>query len=169
MSQISKEQISKEQTHDECMQKSCALSEISVKRGGGPFGAVIVNKETGEIIGKGHNMVTLKKDPTLHAEMVAISDACHTLNTHDLSGCSLYTSCEPCPMCLSAIYWARIDTVYFGNTKEDAARIGFDDSFIYDEIGKTMEERKIKMERMGSEMAAVAFEQWLSKDDKVRY
>ena len=128
-----------------------------------------MNKESGEIIGKGHNMVTLKKDPTLHAEMVAISDACHTLESIDLSGCVLYTSCEPCPMCLAASYWAHIDTIYFGNTKEDAARIGFDDSFIYDEIKRPVEERSIKMERMGSGLAAVAFEEWVSKEDKVRY
>jgi tRNA(Arg) A34 adenosine deaminase TadA len=151
------------------MKKASELSELSLTRGGGPFGSVIINKETGEIIGKGHNMVTIKSDPTLHAEMVAISDACHTLNTHDLSGCAIYTSCEPCPMCLSAIYWARINEVYFGNTKEDAKRIGFDDSFIYDEIKKSVEERTIKMEQIGSDIAAVAFEQWANKEDKVRY
>ena len=151
------------------MKKACALSELSVKRGGGPFGAVIVQKETGHIIGKGHNMVTLKKDPTLHAEIVAISDACHTLNSIDLSGCALYTSCAPCPMCLAASYWANIDIIYFGNTTEDAARIGFDDSFIYDEIKKPMEERSIHMEQMDCELAAVAFEEWTEKEDKVRY
>jgi len=158
-----------EKNHEEYMKKACDLSELSVKRGGGPFGAVIINKETGEIIGKGHNMVTIKKDPTQHAEMVAISDACHTLESIDLSGCVLYTSCEPCPMCLAASYWAHIDRIYFGNTKEDAARIGFDDSFIYDEIKKSVEERSIKMERMGEDMAAIAFDEWTLKDDKVRY
>ena len=155
--------------HESFMKKASELSELSLTRGGGPFGAVIINKQTGEIIGKGHNMVTIKSDPTLHAEMVAISDACHNLNNHDLSGCAIYTSCEPCPMCLSAIYWARINTVYFGNSKEDAKRIGFDDSFIYDEIKKPIEERSIKMERIGSDIAAVAFEEWVSKEDKVRY
>jgi tRNA(Arg) A34 adenosine deaminase TadA len=154
---------------EEYMKKSCELSELSVKRGGGPFGAVIIEKQSGEIIGKGHNMVTINRDPTLHAEMVAISDACHNLNTHDLSGCAIYTSCEPCPMCLAAIYWARIDEVYFGNTKEDAKRIGFDDSFIYDEIKKPVEERSIKMERMGENLTKVAFQQWADKEDKIHY
>jgi len=158
-----------EKNHEEYMQKACVLSERSVKCGGGPFGAVIIEKTTGEIVGRGHNLVTLRTDPTLHAEMVAISDACHTLNTIDLSACALYTSCEPCPMCLAAIYWAHIGTVYFGNTKEDAARIGFDDSFIYEETNKPMEERSIKMERMGQDMAAIAFDQWVSKDDKIPY
>ena len=155
--------------HESFMKKASGLSELSLIRGGGPFGAVIIDKETGEIIGKGHNMVTINRNPTLHAEIVAISDACHNLNTHDLSGCTIYTSCEPCPMCLSAIYWARIDTVYFGNTKEDAKRIGFDDSFIYDEIKKPVEERAIKMEQVGENLTKVAFEQWESKEDKVRY
>lgn len=168
MSQINQEQINKK-SHDEYMQHACDLSELSIRRGGGPFGAIIINKSTGEIIGKGHNMVTINRNPTLHAEMVAISDACNTLDTHDLSGCALYTSCEPCPMCLSASYWAHIDTIYFGNTKEGAARIGFDDSFIYDEIGKTMEERKIHMEQIYNENVSVAFHQWIEKDDKVRY
>jgi len=168
MSQI-QEQTNQEQTKPEHMQKACALSERSVRCGGGPFGAVIVEKSTGEMVGRGHNLVTLRTDPTLHAEMVAISDACHTLESIDLSGCVLYTSCEPCPMCLAAIYWAHIDTVYFGNTKEDAARIGFDDSFIYDEIKKPMEERKIHMEQMGQDIAAVAFDQWAEKEDKVPY
>ena len=159
----------REKNHEEYMQNACELSELSLIRGGGPFGAVIIEKSSGEIMGKGHNMVTIKSDPTLHAEMVAISDACHNLNTHDLSGCAIYTSCEPCPMCLSAIYWARIDEVYFGNTKEDAKRIGFDDSFIYDEIKKPVEERAIKMERIGENLTKVAFEQWTVKEDKVRY
>jgi len=155
--------------HASFMKKASELSELSLTRGGGPFGAIIVEKGSGEIVGKGHNMVTIKSDPTLHAEIVAISDACHTLNTHDLSGCAIYTSCEPCPMCLSAIYWARIDTVYFGNTKEDAAIIGFDDSFIYDEIKKPVEERAIKMEQIGENLTKVAFDKWESKDDKIPY
>ena len=168
MSEIDKDE-SQKKFHEEYMQKACNLSELSVKRGGGPFGAVIINKETGEIVGNGHNMVTLKKDPTLHAEMVAISDACHNLNTHDLSGCALYTSCEPCPMCLSAAYWAHIDKIYFGNTKEDAKRIGFDDSFIYDEIRKPIENRSIQMEQIYNHNVGIAFDQWSLKDDKVRY
>ena len=151
------------------MQHACELSERSIQRGGGPFGAVIVEKATGEIISKGHNLVTLRTDPTLHAEMVAISQACRYLDTIDLSGCAIYTSCEPCPMCLAAIYWAHIDTIYFGNTKEDAKRIGFDDSFIYDEIRKPIEERTVRMEQVGFSSAAVAFDQWFKKEDKVEY
>jgi tRNA(Arg) A34 adenosine deaminase TadA len=155
--------------NDEYMQKACSLAERSVKCGGGPFGAIIIEKKTGEVIGRGHNMVTLRKDPSLHAEIVAISHACHSLNSIDLSGCILYTSCEPCPMCLAAIYWAHIPTVYFGNTKEDAANIGFDDSFIYDEIRKPPEERSIQMQRMGEDIASVAFNQWTLKEDKIKY
>jgi tRNA(Arg) A34 adenosine deaminase TadA len=155
--------------HETYMKHACDLSERSIQRGGGPFGAIIVDKKTGEIVGKGHNLVTLRTDPTLHAEMVAISDACHNLDTIDLSGCVIYTSCEPCPMCLGAIYWAHIDTIYFGNTKEDAKRIGFDDSFIYDEIRKPIEERKVQMEHVGFSSAAVAFDQWTLKEDKVEY
>ncbi len=114
-------------------------------------------------------MVTLRNDPSLHAEIVAISHACHFLQTIELSNCVLYTSCEPCPMCLAAIYWARIDTVYYGNSAEDAAQIGFDDKFIYDEFAKPKEERKIQMTQIGSENAAIAFRQWEEKEDKVRY
>ena len=151
------------------MKKACDLSELSVLRSGGPFGCVIVNKTTGEIVGKGHNMVTISRNPTLHAEIVAIGDACHYMNTIDLSCCDLYTSCEPCPMCLSAIYWAHIDTIFYANTQKDAADIGFDDSFIYDEINKPMNERKVKMIRMENTTAPVAFQEWNEKKDKMPY
>jgi tRNA(Arg) A34 adenosine deaminase TadA len=158
-----------EQNEENYMKKACKLAELGVKRGGGPFGCIIVDKTSGEIFGKGHNMVSLEQNPTLHAEMVAINDACHNLNTFDLSACALYTSCEPCPMCLAAIYWAHIGTVYYGNTKKDAANIGFDDSFIYDEMAKPMEQRAVKMTQIGAKNAAIAFEEWTNKSDKIRY
>jgi len=151
------------------MKKACILSERSIERGTGPFGAIIIDKITGEEYGFGHNLVTLRKDPTLHAEIVAISEACHRLKSIDLSNCILYTSCEPCPMCLAAIYWSHIDTVYYGNTKEDAAKIGFDDQFIYDEIAKPKEERQIQMIPIGKENAAKAFQLWEEKEDKIQY
>jgi len=151
------------------MKKACELSERSIERGTGPFGAVIVDKITGEEYGSGHNLVTMWKDPTLHAEIVAITNASHYLQSIDLSNCALYTSCEPCPMCLAAIYWAHIDTVYYGNTKEDAAKIGFDDQFIYDEIAKPKEERKLKMIPLGKKDAEVAFQLWEQKQDKIHY
>ncbi len=155
--------------HEKYMNLACRNAELGVKRGAGPFGCVIVEKSNGEVVGDAHNMVTLRNDPSLHAEIVAISHACHFLQTFELSNCVLYTSCEPCPMCLAAIYWARIDTVYYGNSAEDAAQIGFDDKFIYDEFAKPKEERKIQMTQIGSENAAIAFRQWEEKEDKVRY
>jgi len=158
-----------ESTHSLFMKKACELSEIGIKRGGGPFGCIIVHKITNEIIGRGHNMVAICNDPTLHAEIVAIRDACRLLNTFNLSNCILYTSCEPCPMCLSAIYWAHINIVYFGNTKEDAAQIGFDDHFIYDEIQKPVVERKIQMTGICREIASNAFSEWTKKEDKIEY
>ena len=144
------------------------LAEKSIELGGGPFGAVIVD-EYNNVIGQGHNRVTLDNDPTLHAEMVAIKNACQNRSSFNLSGCKLYTSCEPCPMCLSAIYWARINTVYYGNTREDAAVIGFDDSFIYDEIKKPIEERKIVMKQLCSTHAKKSFHDWINYDEKVKY
>jgi tRNA(Arg) A34 adenosine deaminase TadA len=150
------------------MKKACELSELSIQRGGGPFGCVICGPD-GSIVGKGHNMVTINIDPTQHAEIVAIRDACHYLDTFDLSGCILYTTCEPCPMCLSAIYWSHINNVYYGNTRNDAKNIGFDDDYIYEEISKPVKERSIKMERIGEDDAKYAFEIWLEKDDKIRY
>lgn len=119
------------------MRKAIALSIENVKNGGGPFGAVIVKDN--EIIATGVNRVTANHDPTAHAEVSAIRAACEKLNTFDLSGCEIYTSCEPCPMCLGAIYWAHLDKIYYGNNKHDAADIGFDDSFIYDELALTPE------------------------------
>jgi len=134
---------------------------------GGPFGAVVV--KDGKIIARGFNRVLETNDPTAHAEVVAIREACKALNDYQLSGCSIYTSCEPCPMCLAAIYWARPDKVFFGNTKKDAADIEFDDQFIYDEIERAFPERKIPMTQLLREEALKAFEEWYSKADKRKY
>lgn len=155
----------------ENMQKACKLAVSSVQRGSGPFGAIIIKNDTKEVIGKGHNMVTLANDPTMHAEIVAIRDACHTLDTFKLENCTLYTSCEPCPMCLSAAYWAHISTIYYGNTKIDAKNIGFDDAFIYEELQKDNSERSIKMIHLDecNEYAKEAFNMWTAKEDKTPY
>ncbi len=134
---------------------------------GGPFGAVVV--KDGEIISRGYNKVVSTNDPTAHAEMVAIREACKTLNVFQLTGCEIYTSCEPCPMCLSAIYWARPDKVYYANTKADAARINFDDAFIYEEIKADLNDRQIPVEQMLHDEAIEAFKEWESKTDKVLY
>ena len=151
------------------MKKACELACTSVKRGCGPFGAVIVKNDTQEIIGRGHNMVTMHNDPTLHAEMVAITDACHTLESFKLDDCTLYTSCEPCPMCLSACYWAHIKTIYYGNTKDDAKNIGFDDAFIYDELQKDKKDRTIQMIHFDEGNAKTAFNEWTEKIEKIPY
>lgn len=137
------------------------------KNQGGPFGAIVV--KDGKIVGVGNNRVTSSNDPTAHAEVVAIRDACKNLNTFQLDGCVLYTSCEPCPMCLGAIYWARPDKVYYANTREDAAHIGFDDDFIYNEINLPMNERKIPFEQINREEALSVFKQWSEKADKTEY
>ena len=134
---------------------------------GGPFGAVIVKE--GKIIGRGHNCVTSTNDPTAHAEVNAIRDASKYLNTYDLSGCEIYTSCEPCPMCLSAIYWARLDRIYYGNTREDAAMIGFSDNMIYEEIKLSPEKRVIPMQQRLHVEAAETFKRWMDKTDKRMY
>ncbi len=134
---------------------------------GGPFGAVIVKE--GKIIATGRNLVIASNDPTAHAEMVAIRKACEVLNAFQLTGCKIYTSCEPCPMCLGAIYWARPDKVYYANTKKPAALIGFDDYFIYEEIAKSPAERQIPFIHLKHEKAIVAFEQWAAKSDKIEY
>lgn len=134
---------------------------------GGPFGCIVVRGE--EIVGRGNNQVTSSNDPTAHAEVVAIRDACRRLQTFQLSDCEIYTSCEPCPMCLGAIYWARPMKVYYANTRVDAARIGFDDSLIYDELVIPLEQRKIAIECIGREAAMKVFEEWEQKPDKLRY
>lgn len=150
------------------MREAIALAEQGMRSGrGGPFGCVVVRR--GEIVGRGHNRVTSTNDPTAHAEVVAIRDACATLETFQLTDCELYTSCEPCPMCLSAIYWARIPTVYYGNTRGDAAAIGFDDDFIYQQVPLPPGQRAIKMELFLRDEAQGAFREWHEKTDKVRY
>lgn len=149
------------------MKKAIDLSIESVKNGGGPFGAVIV--KDGEIISATSNSVTKNNDPTAHAEVNAIRKASEKLGTFDLSGCEIYSSCEPCPMCLGAIYWARLDKLYFANNKTDAKKIGFDDSFIYDEIATDYKNRKVKTVQMMREEALVAFKNWQNSDDKIEY
>ena len=149
------------------MQKAIKLSVENVKCGGGPFGAVIA--KDGKIIATGVNQVTKNNDPTAHAEISAIRKAARKLGTFDLSGCEIFTSCEPCPMCLSAIYWAHLDSIHYGNTKTDAKNIGFDDSYIYDELKLAPANRKITMNSLLPEEAIRAFEEWANKDDKVRY
>lgn len=149
------------------MKEAIKLSLENIKKGGGPFGAVIV--KDGEIIATGTNHVTRQNDPTAHAEVLAIREAAKKLETFDLSGCAIYSSCEPCPMCLGAIYWAHIDAIYYGNTKQDAKQIGFDDSFIYNEIEKPIQQRKIKTSQLFPEEAIKAFIDWQDKEDKVQY
>lgn len=154
-------------TDREFMQQAIDLSIDNVKNDGGPFGAVIV--KDGKIIAKGVNRVTANNDPTAHAEVSAIREACSKAKTFNLKGCTIYTSCEPCPMCLSAIYWAGISKIYYGNTKHDADRIGFGDSFIYDELDKPAEKRTIPAEPLMREEAQKAFEDWEQKEDKIEY
>jgi tRNA(Arg) A34 adenosine deaminase TadA len=149
------------------MQKAIRLSIENVKRGGGPFGAIIAKE--GKIISTGVNLVTKNNDPTAHAEINAIRKAARKLGTFNLSGCEIYTSCEPCPMCLSAIYWAHLDKIYYGNTKIDAKNIGFDDSFIYDELTQKQENRTISVKQLLPEEAIRAFKNWTEKEDKVEY
>ncbi|RME74157.1 MAG: nucleoside deaminase [Planctomycetota bacterium] len=150
------------------MEEAIRLSIEKMENGlGGPFGAVVV--KDGKIIGRGFNMVTSSNDPTAHAEIVAIREACKNLGSFQLTGCAIYTSCEPCPMCLGAIYWARPEIVYFGNTKEDAREIGFDDFFIYEELEKSPQDRKIPMVSFMREKAQEAFQRWKEKEDKIPY
>ena len=150
------------------MRRAISLSEEKMQAGeGGPFGAVIVRD--GRIIAEGWNQVTTCNDPTAHAEIVAVRNACQFLQTFDLSGCVLYTSCEPCPMCFSAIYWAHLDKVFYGNTRHDAAAIGFDDHFIYEEIQKPIAAREISMDSLLQEESQHAFDLWKKKIDKTEY
>ena len=135
---------------------------------GGPFGAIIVDKN-GKIVGKGNNKVTSTNDPTAHAEVVAIRDACKNLNTFQLEGCTVYTSCEPCPMCLGAIYWARPERILFAASREDAAAIGFDDDFIYKEIPLPIKDRQIATLQLSREEGVAVFNLWAVKIDKTEY
>ena len=149
------------------MTRAIELSRESVNSGGGPFGSIIVKND--KVIAEGSNKVTLNNDPTAHGEIVAIRKACKSLNNFNLSGCELYSTCEPCPMCLSAIYWAHIDKVYYANTRDDAQKIDFDDSLIYSELLTNVKKRKIPMFQMMRDEALKAFELWDKKTDKVKY
>ena len=149
------------------MREAIKLSVENVNMGGGPFAAIIVKNN--EIIAKAANKVTIKNDPTAHAEVEAIRLASIKLDNFNLSGCEIYTSCEPCPMCLGAIYWARLDKLYFANTKEDAEHAGFDDSFIYKEIERPFSERKLPTQKLLSKEALEAFTDWINKEDKTEY
>jgi tRNA(Arg) A34 adenosine deaminase TadA len=154
-------------TNKELMRRAIELSKQSVRNGGGPFGAVIARN--GEIVAEGSNCVTIDNDPTAHAEVSTIRKACKALNTFDLSGCEIFTSCEPCPMCFGAIYWAHLDKIYMGNDRKDAAKIGFDDDFIYQEIALPAEQRNKPSEILLREEALEAFKMWDEKTDKTEY
>ena len=157
-----------QQKVEEFMREAIRLSIDNVEQGrGGPFGAVVV--KDGKIIGRGANCVTTHNDPTAHAEMVAIREACAFLNDHQLSGCEIYCSCEPCPMCFGAIYWARPDKVYFANTKEDAAAIQFDDHFIYEELALHYSQRKLPTLHITDTNANEAFEKWMESPHRIEY
>lgn len=150
------------------MQEAIALSKNGMSNNeGGPFGCVIVKGD--EIVGRGNNKVSSSNDPTAHAEVTAIRNACKNLGTFQLTDCEVYTSCEPCPMCLGAIYWARPKVVYFANNRLDAADIGFDDSMIYEEMNVSIEDRKIPILPLSRENALKVFKQWKDKDDKTLY
>ena len=150
------------------MKEAVRLSIENVEQGiGGPFGAVVV--KDGKIIARGTNQVTASNDPTAHAEVVAIRKACEALNSFQLEGCEIYCSCEPCPMCLGAIYWARPDKLFYGNSKEDAAKVKFDDQFIYEELKRPINERKLFTKQMLREEAQAAFKKWAESSDKIEY
>ena len=150
------------------MQEAIDLSVKNVKdNNGGPFGAVVV--KDGKIIARGYNQVTANNDPTAHAEVIAIREACKVLGSFQLTNCEIYTSCEPCPMCLGAIYWARPSRVYYANSKEDAAAIQFDDDFIYKEIAKPIQYRELQFKQVMRKEAQEAFELWKNKTDKIEY
>ena len=149
------------------MKRAIELSIQNIKNNGGPFGCIIVKEN--KIIAEGINRVTFNNDPTAHAEIIAIRNACKKLNTFNLEKCELYTSCEPCPMCLSAIYWSHIDKIYYGNSRLDASKIVFDDDFIYNELNKDLSSRKIQMKQISQKEAKKAFLDWDKKIDKVEY
>src|SRR5690242_7298880 len=154
--------------HEAFMRRAIELARQGVEDNrGGPFGCVIA--KDGEIVGEGCNQVTSANDPTAHAEITAIRAACRNLNSFQLTGCTVYTSCEPCPMCLGAIYWARPAAIYFAGTRDDAAAAGFDDELFYDEIDRPNDERQLKLQPMLRDEAQTIFEQWVEKADKVEY
>ena len=153
--------------HEDFMRQAIALAKENIKNGGGPFGAVVV--KDGEVVATGVNRVTANNDPTAHAEVNAIRASCIKLGTFDLSGCVIYTSCEPCPMCLGAIYWAHLDKIYYGANQFDAARVGFDDSFIYRELELTPDKRKKPVENMLRTEAQEPFDAWSEYVDRIEY
>ena len=155
-------------SHEEHMRRAIALSREKMREDeGGPFGAVIVRD--GAVVAEGWNRVTGHNDPTAHAEIVAIREACRVLGTYTLEGCVIYTSCEPCPMCLAAIWWARIDRVYYANTAEDAGAIGFDDELLYREVAMPRDARSLPSERLLAEEARAVFQEWADDPDRMRY
>ena len=155
-------------TKEAFMREAIRLSFETMRNNtGGPFGAVVV--KDGKIIARGFNSVVSTNDPTAHAEIVAIREACKTINDFQLTGCEIYTSCEPCPMCMAAIYWARPEKVYYANSKTDAAEIGFDDNFIYQELKLDYTQRKISIQRLLEDEAIIAFQEWSKKNDKIEY
>ena len=154
--------------HQEAMQHAIRLSHEKMLAGaGGPFGAIVVLDN--KIIGSGWNQVTSSNDPTAHAEIVAIREACQHVSEFHLKEAILYTSCEPCPMCLAAAFWARIDKIYYANTRQDAALIGFDDEFFYSELSKPLNHRQVPMEQVGRDEAIKVFDAWMKKVDKIHY
>ena len=159
--------MKKKSSPEAFMREAIKLSAESVRSGGGPFGAVIVRD--GEIIARGENRVTVCNDPTAHAEVSAIREAAARMGTYDLSGCEIYSSCEPCPMCLGAIYWARLDRLYYAGTRADAANVGFDDAHIYEELPLDPSQRELPTESLLREEAQLVFEAWASKLDKKEY
>lgn len=156
-----------EEAHEYYLLEAIEIARSNQERGGGPFGAIIVRK--GEVIAKSGNSVTLDNDPTAHAEMNAIRKACKKLDHFELKECILYCSCEPCPMCFGAIYWARLGAVYFAADREDAKNAGFDDSFIYEELNAPLEKRLIPAHQMLKDKAIVPFEEWKEREDKIEY
>lgn len=151
----------------ELMRRAIALSEQSVAKGGGPFGAVVA--KNGEVVAESSNSVTLDNDPTAHAEVNAIRRAAKALGTYDLSGCEIFTSCEPCPMCLGAIYWAHLDKIYYANNRDDAGKVGFDDDFIYTEFSLSPGERHLPSEVLLADEAKKAFEMWMASETRTDY
>jgi tRNA(Arg) A34 adenosine deaminase TadA len=153
--------------HEEYINMTAKLAEENIGKGGGPFAAIVV--KDGEVIATGCNRVTDKHDPTAHAEVEAIRKATQKLGTHDLSGCAIYASCEPCPMCLGAIYWARLDHLFYGSTRHEAAAIGFDDNFIYEELGKPVSNRSIPTRQVVTEYVKKPFKLWAEFPDRKEY
>lgn len=154
-------------TDKEFLNLAIEIAEKNIAKGGGPFGAVIV--KDGEVVARSGNSVTVDNDPTAHAEVNCIRKACRVLGTFDLSGCVIYSSCEPCPMCLSAIYWARLDKLFYAATRRDAASAGFDDDFIYREIPLADRERSLHCEHINTETSCIPFDCWREKSDRVEY